>query len=43
MQLFVILANDWKLSLKARKAVIVTKSVVLDIYGVLDHIPVIAL
>ena len=37
MQLFVKIANDWKL------LIIVTKSFVLYVYGLLDLTPVIAL
>ena len=37
MQLFVTIGNDWKLS------IIVTKSFVLNVYGFLDPIPVVAL
>ena len=37
MQLFVTIGNDWKL------LIIVTKSFVLDVYGLLDPTPVIAL
>ena len=37
MQLFVAIGNDWKL------LIVVTKSSVLDVYGLLDLTPVIAL
>ena len=37
MQLFVTIGNDWKL------LIIVTKSFVLDVYGLLDLNPIVAL
>ena len=37
MQLFVAIGNDWKL------LIVVTKSCVLDVYGLLDLTPAIAL
>ena len=37
MQLFVTIGNNWKL------LIIVTKSFVLDVYGLIDLTPVVAL